>query len=1126
MSLTKEQLEVIKHGKGNILVSASAGSGKTFTMIERVKRLIIEENIGINQILAVTFTEAAATDMKEKLKDALSKVICGEWSELYGQKTVEKVKWCERQLAEIDTADISTMHAFCGRLIRTYFFVVGISPDFKIIDQADASVLKNLSIDKVFKDFYDAEDQQFLNLIDRHAKGRTDKNLKELVLSAYDFCDSEANPNALLNLYQKFYSDDGLENLLQEYKNLLDNCLIIIKEDVQKALAVVQDAGLKKGTEFAKSLLSDINNVIDCKDVYNIKCYENYKLKLDFERSLDENLIEQKQILSDARDKFAKTLKRFLKCLGKDFDDDKNRLKSVYIHTQKFAQIVDCFKKTYSQEKRDENLLDFNDLEHFALEILSDTEIATDVKERYKYIFIDEYQDTNGVQEEIINKLSSDNVFMVGDVKQSIYGFRGCRSEFFIYKERTMLERGQKVVRLNANFRSAESVLKHVNAIFNYCMTESVYGESYREKSQLIGGDGVYPDDNKGRVELHFLRKEEREKRVEEQPRIYDILKEKPTEKDTDASRLAGLINGIINKELADYVYDAKTGEKRSICYGDIAILTRSRKQELISCLLQHGLPISTDVAENICDYPEIQVVINALKLVDCFMQDLPLVSTLKSPIGKFCEEELLEIVRFYEDNKQDAHGGFSDAFNYYLASSQSHLSQRLKEFKQYFEQVRLLSDFIGAHGVIEKLVVDKSLRAHLFAEKGGRAKVDRLNMLIASTVSNGRAYSVREFLSRVKNCPDAFGMQPFTQEDTVKIMTVHASKGLEFPVVILCNLESPFNSEDDYEEIMQDRNFGLAVKYYDDQKRTKEETLVRGVIREKARIERMREEMRLFYVATTRATYSMHVIFSDKEDKRKEEFKSADRCADFLPSFIPATNHTVEEIELRRKNAETKSVLIGRAEQEKVDQIKTNLQFVYPYLSDCAIPLKASVTALSKTDDNDTVYTHVLFDDEKTDTQKGIIAHKILQHYDFCGQSIFEQVEKMIKDGILTTKEKDSVKLERIEKALSACGFLGLNDKKLYREQQFLVEIEADKLFDVDSKTPVLVQGVIDLLIIGKDGAEIVDYKYSTLSEEGLKARYKKQLDLYAYAVEKVLEKKVVRKTLVNIFTGQTVFI
>ena len=1123
IGLTKEQFEVIMHDDGNILVSASAGSGKTHTMIERIKRLVIKQGVSVNNILAVTFTEASAFDMKSKLKNAFIDVIGGKLNtEIFCRIDQSKILECEKQLSDIATADISTLHAFCGKIIRNYFFVAGVSPDFRIIDQADANVLKSQAIEKTFKELYEKGEQNFLTLIDRHSTDRTDRAIKELVLSVYDFCFSEAQPFEFADKFEYLYSQEGFEEVLFEYKQALDRQIMPFVHKIAFALETFKKDGLVKGVEFAKTLLADVIAVCDCENIYQVKPFENYKIKLDFERKLTQDSLEQKQVVAQIRDKFVKILKRFLACVGKDKEQDLIKNKVCFSHTRTLVDIVKKFSENYASVKREENALDFSDLEHFALKVLENEQVIEVLKNKYKYVFVDEYQDTNGVQEKIISLIANDNLFMVGDVKQSIYGFRGCRSEFFTKKDLVMSQNGEKVVRLNHNFRSAKAVIKMVNTIFNFCMTKDVYGEEYRGVSELISG-GIYPEEYEGRAQLHFLKKDDKAEKKIEQPRVYDLLKENPQEQQSDAGKTASLIAQIIEDELGKKFYDPKTSQFKQVSYGDIAILTRNRKKEIVKGLIQNGIPIGSDVADNVCDYPEIKVMINALKLADCFLQDLPLVSTLKSAIGGFTEEELFEVVRFYEQEKPKEYGGFSDAFAFYVENAETPLSNRLKEFKKYFDSVRLSSDFIGAQGVLQKLISDKSVDAYLFAQPNGVAKVDRLKRFVFASVVGDKLLTVREFLDRIANCPEAFGLTPFSCEDTVKIMTIHSSKGLEFPVVIVCGLDSQFNAEDEREEVLADRQFGLAVKYYQDDVRVKEETLLRGLIRENMRSERIREEMRLFYVATTRATYSLHLIISGKEDPRLSEFNGANKFSDFIPQFIPATQTTQSELALGFNPVGNRKVIIVKPDDNAVEQIKKAIDYTYPFESDTSLPLKGSVTAFAKTE-SDEVYSKVLFDEQTPDAESGTIAHKILENFDFEQGDLLAQVEEMIKKGVVNEQQVSRINLGRLNQVVLSGAFDSVKGKTLYREREFLVNVEAKRIFDTISEESVLVQGVIDLLVIDGDTAQIIDYKYSSLSPQSLEQKYQKQLDLYAYAVEKVLGKKVIKKTLVNVFTGETV--
>ena len=323
-------------------------------------------------------------------------------------------------------------------------------------------------------------------------------------------------------------------------------------------------------------------------------------------------------------------------------------------------------------------------------------------------------------------------------------------------------------------------------------------------------------------------------------------------------------------------------------------------------------------------------------------------------------------------------------------------------------------------------------------------------------------------------------------------------------------------------------RDYGFAVYAYDDQKRVIKDTLLRQVIKAEMAEELIKEEMRLFYVATTRATYSLHLTINAKNYENKVSPKRASCFAHFIPSILNATEHSKSDIEMQSVSAQTRKVYIINPNQSEVEKMRKNFAFSYPYQSDTILPLKGSVTSVMKNgaqeSDERAVFAVDYEEQGLTDTEKGTIAHKILECFDFASKvDVFIQSKQMVESGILTKDEVEKVDLTRLDSALNGGAFSGIDTKTLYRERSFLVDIEADKILQTDSKEKVLLQGVIDLLVIGEDGAEIIDYKYSALGVEGLKTRYKKQLDLYAYAVEKLLGVKVIKKTVVNIFTGHT---
>lgn len=1114
---TREQKIAVENKSGNILISASAGSGKTHTMISRLVRLVVEDGVDVNQILAVTFTEKSAIDMKEKLKKALSNCK-GDKKRIY------------KQIALIPTCDISTLHAFCARLIRSYFFEVGLSSDFAVADEAVKKKMQFECVDKTFKEFYDKNEEWFYSFIDRHAAQRSDSALKQLVLSAYEFCISEQDPFALLDRFNFEYTKENFDLLLEQYNCDLIKEVQSLFSDLKATQLSLEKMGLTKGAELSKAVLIDMQKVLDANDVYVVKStFESFSIRFNFDRNLTEEQEELKQTVKYCRDKFKKIIERFSKNLCDNQQEEFNQFKSVKEHTENFAKLVKRFNEIYSAEKREENLLDFNDLEHFALKILNNQTITDSLKQKYKHIFVDEYQDINGVQESILTALSNDNVFMVGDVKQSIYGFRGCKPDFFAHKFIKMQQNGQTVLTLNHNFRSAKCVIDMVNQIFNYSMTKACFGSDYKKDAQLVSG-GIYPENQVGRAVLHNLGKEERKKSQEEQPRVYNVLQELNKEIEIKDNHIASLITQIINEELTKTYFDVKDNCEKKVSYGDIAILTRNRRtgyvEDLVKGLNLRDIPVVSEVSENICDFPEILMMINALKLVDCFNQNIPLASTLLSPIGEFREEDLSKIACAFsdtEDARKNKRWTFLDAYIYYAQNFNDELSERIKAFNQYISELTFTAHFVGAQGVLNRLIDQKDIESYLYAEHNGRKKIARLRRLVSATVDGDKKLTVKEFLDRVESSPDAFSFTDNQNEDAVKVMTIHASKGLEFPVVIVCGLERDMRGEDEYGEYLASRKHGFAFKYYNDQERIKKETLLRAVIKEELKRERIKEELRLFYVASTRATFSLHLTYEGEMKERKAIFDGAEKFIDYVPNTVPAILHEPTDFAFTEQKGASRKVIIGQSEDKIVEQLKKDFEFVYPYSADTHLPLKMGVTKVSQNDQEEVV--HLLFDEPTPDVEKGIIAHKIMEHFDFNStESLFIQVQKMIDNSILSKEQVEEVNLERINNAINSGAFDSIKNTKLFREKMFLTTVPAEMVLDTQSKESLVLQGVIDLLSIDSDGAIIVDYKYSSLEKESLKRQYKKQLEIYAYATNKVLGYQIKKMVLVNLFTGETV--
>ncbi|MCQ2387522.1 MAG: UvrD-helicase domain-containing protein [Clostridia bacterium] len=1110
--LKPEQKEAIQFNEGNILVSASAGSGKTFVMIERAIRLIAEGKATVKEILAVTFTDAAATQMQERIRKALIEKIGEGKTEL------------EKEINELYNADISTLHAFCLKIIKKYCFVIGKSPDFAICEEDNATILKNQSIEKLFKECYTNGEKEVLSLLEKFKQNRKDEKLKEIILKIYDYACTEKEPFSFLEKTLNNYTLEGLKKTKEELYDIYFSQLKEIQKDLEKFFNVKEIEEIK-AKEFLQELYDNVTKALS-EGLYTNVSLKDFTIRAPGKVNTDNQLIVKEEIV-----KLRDSAKKIIDTLHKTFTDRENDLKIqnvLFCDTKIIIDLVKKFSFYYDKLKEEENVLDFNDLEHCALKILNNEEVRKEISLSYKFIFVDEYQDINGVQEEIISLIANDNLFMVGDEKQSIYGFRGCRPEIFVGKEKDMQENGQKTVRLNYNFRSAQNVINLVNEIFGFCMTKEFFGKDYSETSKLISGGG-YNTEAKGRTALHFFEEsapeieEGQTEKNEEEPRLYDILEEIKKPIIDEASNLSAEIQKIIEEELGNTYFDIETKTEKVIDYSDIIILSRVKKNDYISKLtedlIRRNIPIISPAEMNICEYPEIDLLINLLKLIDQANQDIPLVAVLKSAIGNFSEEDLFNIAHEYFSEKENK-GSFIDAFNFYITTKNDGLKERLVNFNEYINGLRFLSDYYGAKKILEKVIEDSGIENCLIAANNGESKIKRLRKFLSLAESGGKEKSVSEFLEKIENAGKDFCVFECADENAIKIETIHHSKGLEYPVVIVCGLERERNRRAESEEIMFSRTKGFAIKYYDKEtRRFHDRTILRSLLKEHVKQSDMKEEMRLFYVATTRAKYSLHLLCAGK-DERKEKFTGATRFIDYIPSSIVALHDGSDFSKLNARD-DIPADLIGTPDQKLVDKIKNNILYTYPYLENTKLPLKRTVTSALP---EEKIYgVKELFSEEITDNEKGTIAHKILENYDFkSDDDLFIQVEKMVKGDILSKEEAEKVNIEKIKNAIDSQVFEGVKNSDVYKEKGLICEIEANKILNTQSNEKILLQGVIDLLLIDSDGAKIIDYKYSAFDMDTLEKRYKKQLELYSFAVENILKIKVKSKTIVNILTGK----
>lgn len=1118
---------VIAEGR-NVLVSASAGSGKTFVMIERVIRLIVEGKAEVGEILAVTYTTAAAEEMKQKLVKAII-------AEINAGRDVARFR---KALSEVPTASISTFHSFCANLIRTYFYALDVDPSVSVADENQAGELKNKALDSLFESLYETRDEDFLYLVRIMGRSRGDDSLKETVKKLYEFASSEKSAEEFLtkaaeNITEKsFYkSENELYGIFAAYIKEL----IRIGENLS---SLAESYGYAVYVEYVGELLVKLKTCLNAKDFRSlIKAAGLSVPKAPRTTSKDdEDLAAYKGKLEYFKKKCKDVYDDIREAsLNDDEEKDLSEYLSTARATKALCRLTIDFGKEYARLKADAAALDFADLEHFAYRLLSENpDVLSAVKQKYKYVFADEYQDVNGIQEAILSLISSDNAFMVGDVKQSIYAFRGCNPDIIAAKfER--YERGEgETVSLDANFRSTDAVLAAVNKTFSPIMTKDFGGTDY--KNNPMTGSGKYPQ-GYGETILIEIPEAEKEKTIK--GGVYDIVDDVNAPAPKAAFAEGAVVANIVRKEAGGKVYDLKAKREREVTPKDFAVLTRNSSgfpTEIVRHLKRNDIPVSSSAKNPVGDYPEIKLLKDLLKIIVRFADDAPLFACLKSAIGGVSEAEAAEIKRAaYAAITSDTGDKpaatkkptFADCYRWYLLSGEDeNIRNKLKNFDEYISKIRLLSGFENAGEILSRVLSETGLDLEILSQKNGEIRLSRVERFIAEAGSGENGLSVSKFLTRAESDDGDVSVGSSDGDDSVTVTSMHASKGLEYPIVILAGLGKRFNLDDTKKEILTDRYEGIALKFYDEESKRTKITLPRAAFKERARLNAIKEEMRVFYVAMTRAECKLYLVTSEPVEEN-DDFTSilfANKFSDFIKTKYFDKKITADDTEIG-DGEDVREVYISKDRPALTDLIRKNLSFIYPYEEDVNLPVKRAVTSLAEdatTDDDE--MTEIRLPVDKTTRERGIAYHAFLQHADSFYEDAGVLLEKIKTGKKLTDEQLALLSEEKLRKVLRAPLFEEIRGYKFYKEQPFIAQMAANEISNTNATGDVLVQGIIDLLAVKGDKAIIVDYKYSKKSISHLKETYAYQLALYKKAVEKTLKLKVEKTILFNLNTVESI--
>ena len=1106
VSWTTEQQQVIDLRNRNILVSAAAGSGKTAVLVERIVKIITDKNhpVDIDHLLIVTFTNAAAAEMRERIGNAIEKAL----DEQPGDEHLL------RQLTLIHNAQITTIDSFCLYVVRNHFHEIDLEPNFRIGDEGELKLLREDVLGRVLEQNYEEPSEAFSDFVEGYASGRTDAALNEMILQLYEFSRSYPWPEKWLDSFVGAYRIETREELdrAEWLAPLTENICFVLKDCEQllkRALAITQQddgpdmyekavqsdlekyEGLSRLTSFCE--LSEALSDIKYDRLASSRGFEGDPDKLELVKSLREQ----------AKDVVKKLCKQYFFCSPEMMIEQLERTEPML---EEVVRLTKQFADEFAAAKRRKNLVDFHDVEHFALQILVDEETekakktAEEFRDTFEEIMIDEYQDSNEVQETLLRSISREergenNIFMVGDVKQSIYRFRLARPELFMkkYDSYSLEESTTQRIDLHKNFRSREEVLTCTNDIFYKIMARSLGNVEYDAEAALYPG-ASYP------VSADFI------------PEILLADSNDELLEDTELTDKKTLEAKIVAEEIKHLmktqpVTDKAAGTLRAAHYSDIVILLRSLSgwaDSLVEVLNENGIPAHTVSSTGYFSTVEVQTVLSMLRLLDNPRQDIPMAAVLRSPMAGLTDEELAVLrledgsVPFHEAVLELAEGLYEEGGQIEISNSEEDQKQgrnadektenhieitahrKLLEFYKKYKQLRQLVPDTPIHELIEIILRETGYGHYVAAMPAGNRRTANLNMLLEKAAAyektsyKGLFHFVR-YIDELQKYDVDFGEADMVgeNEDVVRIMSIHKSKGLEFPIVIVSGMGKNFNKQDTRSKMVLHPELGIGLDYMDGKLRIKSPTIAKKAIAKQIDLENLGEELRVLYVALTRAKEKLILTGTLKDAPEKLEFfrqqanlsKAAARPLSYLTRegasgyldwilpavlsygdkypvrIVEAAELVLDEVENQleqNENLTERIVEIEAADTQLVGQLKQRFSQRYPYQTDILRKNKYSVSELKhramrekfEAEQEETVPAFLeepvtptiplfiqrqgIVEQETANrgALRGTAVHRVMECYDFASEkSVHEQMEAMEKEEKITADMRALVK-------------------------------------------------------------------------------------------------------------------
>ncbi len=1160
---TEAQQDAIDAREGTVLVSAAAGSGKTAVLVTRVIEMITDDKnpCSIDELLIVTFTKAAAAQMKEKINEKLSAMIKEE-------KDIKRRSFLIRQQMLLKCAKVSTIDSFCSDVVRSNIQAIPLDSDYRLIDENAMNVIKDSAYEEVAEEYYNNGDKDFMLLADMFTKSNDDKLLKELVLSLYDFACSYRNPKKWIDEIDRRFRTEKTDctnsyavTLINNLRDDISYCLTLAKRAYNISLedgatnAAYTPAVLSDIEMFEKflSLMPENFSEKEWDEIIELAKTSSFA-KLKSIKKAD--VCDESETVKLLRNVYKKHFAKAIDYVGVSSSDHANDVEKLTPVMKKLSEFTLAFFDRFNELKIEKNCADFSDVLHMALGLLvteengevKKTPLAEEYSCQFREILIDEYQDTNEAQDVLFNSISKDgkNLFFVGDVKQSIYGFRKAMPQIFLKKRKefTSFDRENPVypatISLDKNFRSRKEITDFVNFTFCQLMSEGAGEIEYDEKETLKAGAN-YPETDETFCLLHIIEK--------------DVFEE------TDSATAQALhIAGEIRK----------MKENGSFDYGEMAILLRTKKDIplFVQVLNDMGVKAHADESENLFDTTEVRTLMSIIKVIDNPVRDVPLLASMMSPVFGFTADELTEI-------RINSKGG---SFYSAVCHSAENGNEKCRSFLEKLASFRLVSQTVTPGELLRHVLFETGYKSIVLSMDRGVRRQENLDILknFAESFSQENDVGLSGFIRQVERMEKSASVKSATDssgnENSVAVMTIHRSKGLEFPVCFLAETEKKFSTTSLSNDLLAHPQSGVGIVGIDTERMIKYETLSRTAIKLDKIITDLSENMRVLYVAMTRAKEKLIITGAPTDfDKTIQSasvmafgdkinpvaIKNASSYLDWLTAVIMRhpdagwmrtktgcldikkieTDFPLE-IKLVRELPEITEEEITEfseeIDEEYLEEVRERNSFVYEFSPLSGVLAKRGASTAFK----ETVNREFFASDRPafmnktslTAAGRGTAMHAFMQFADYTNakENLESEIERLEEKGFLDNLQAESLDRKKLKNFFTSELFERISSsEKVYREKKFIIGMSPtefdETLPEKFSDEKVIVQGILDCAFEENGEIIIVDYKTDKVSSpETLRERYSGQLKIYEKAVRECLG-KTVKETLLYSFSLET---